>query len=53
MDKKTFCLLLEGSLLCFDGLREEDLIQEYGFTPKLAKASYSLALYLNSKEIRV
>jgi len=51
MDKKTFCLLLEGSLLCFDGVKEEELIQEYNFTPTLAKASYGLYLYLNSKNL--
>ena len=51
MNKKTYCLLLEGALLCFDNVTEQELINEYGFNPELARISFHLCRYLNSKEV--
>ncbi len=51
MDKQTFCWILESALLNFDGVTEQQLIQEYKIEPKLAKIEIKLGEYLKSIEI--
>jgi len=52
MDKITFCWSLEGALLCFDGVQETELIENYGLNPELARVGVQLCSYLKIKEIR-
>jgi hypothetical protein len=52
MNKETFCWILEGALLNFEGVQEPELVQQYGFNPELARIGVQLCSYLKSKEIR-
>jgi len=52
MDKGDFCEILQGALLCFDGVTEQQLVAKYGFTPKLAKIGFELCAYLKLKEVK-
>ena len=52
MDKITFCWILEGALLCFDGVQETELIENYGLNPELARVGVQLCSYLKIKKIQ-
>jgi hypothetical protein len=52
MNKETFCWILEGALLNFEGVQETELVQQYGFNPELARLGVQLCSYLKSKEIK-
>ena len=52
MDKQTFVEILQSALLCFDGVQETELIQEYGLNPELARIGVQLCSYLKTKEIK-
>ena len=52
MDKQTFCGILQSALLCFDGIQETELIENYGIVPEIARLGIQLCFYLKSKEIK-
>lgn len=51
MDKKTFIEILQSALLCFDGVQETELIEQYGLNPKLSKIGVKIYSYLKDKKI--
>ncbi len=51
MNKLTFYTILESALLCFDGVKESELIEQYGLNPELARIGCQLCSYLKSKQI--
>ena len=53
MNKETLHELLQGTLLAFDGVTQEELIEKYGLYPHCARVSVKLADYLKSKEINL
>ena len=53
MDKQTFIEILQGALLSFDGITEQELVEKYGLYPELAKVGLHLSTYLKSKEINL
>jgi hypothetical protein len=53
MNKETFCWILEGALLSFDGVQETELVSKYGLNPELARLGVQLCSYLKSKEIKL
>lgn len=51
MNKITFCTILQSALLCFDGVQETELIEQYGLNPELVRIGCQLCSYLKSKQI--
>jgi hypothetical protein len=52
MDKQTFCGILQSALLCFDGIQETELIENYKMGPEIVGFGIQLCFYLKSKEIK-
>ena len=52
MDKQIFIEILQGALLSFDGVSEQELIDKYGLYPELVRIGFQLCSYLKSKEIK-
>lgn len=51
MNKITFYTILQSALLCFDGIQEIELIENYGLNPELARIGCHLCSYLKSKQV--
>ena len=51
MEKITFVAILQSSLLSFDGVSEQDIIEKYGLNSGLAKLGVELSNYLKKKEV--
>lgn len=52
MDKGDFILVLQSSLLAFDGVDIKELCSKYGIPEKLAIAGFNLAKYLKSVNLQ-
>ena len=52
MDKITFCTILESALLSWDGVTEDELVNNYGIDKRLAKIGIKLCEYLKSIEVK-
>jgi hypothetical protein len=52
MDKEYFMIVLQCSLLAFDGLGVQELCSQYGFPEKLAIAGCNLTKYLKSIQFK-
>jgi hypothetical protein len=48
MDKESAYWVLQSAVLCFDGISEQELIQDYKINEKLAKTGFRLYEYLKS-----
>jgi hypothetical protein len=51
MDSENFCLILESALLSFDGVTQEELVQEYGLTPEPKSEPQGWALSINIRKM--
>lgn len=52
MDKENSLIVLQCSLLAFDGANVQELCSKYGFPEKLAIAGINLTEYLKSIDLR-
>ena len=52
MNKQTFVEILQSALLCFDGVQETELIENYDLNPELARVGVQLCSYLKIKKIK-
>jgi hypothetical protein len=50
MIKEDFRLILQSSLLAFDGVQVEEIISHYGIPKKFARIGFELTEYLQSIE---
>lgn len=48
MNKEDFILVLQASLLAFDGVSVQELCEKYGFPKNMAVAGINLTKYLRS-----
>ena len=53
MDKEAFVEILECALLNFDGVTQNQLVEEYNLDPRLAKIGIQLCGFLKSKNLEV
>lgn len=53
MLKEDFLEILQASLLAFDGVTYEELIEKYGIYPELAQWGMGICKHLQSQEIKV